>query len=109
MMKAVVALLLLAAANAFSVVPSPRVARVGRLSAGPSLEYNPDKFKDEANSGNFRKLSDKLKDGDIERKKAEEEALQRENALEFARLARQKKIDFMKDMPDNTPAGKVRL
>ena len=36
---------------------------------GPSLDYNPDKYTDEANSANHRKLGDALKDGDIERKK----------------------------------------
>jgi len=71
------------------------------------LDYNPDKYKDEKNSGNFRKLSDALTSGDIERKIAEEEALRRENAMQFAREQKEKKIKFMNDMPDNTPAGKV--
>merc|ERR1740127_375656 len=74
---------------------------------GPGLDYNPDKYKDEANAGNMRKLGDALKDGDIERKKAEEEQFARENAMQFAREERQRKIAFMRDMPDSTPAGKV--
>jgi probable Rubsico expression protein CbbX len=92
-----------------SVSRSVRQVSLGSTSTGtgPSLDYNPDKYKDEANAGNSRKLGDALKDGDIERKKAEEEMLARENALQFAREERQRKIDFMADMPDDTPAGKV--
>jgi len=75
---------------------------------GPSLDYNPDKYTDEANSANHRKLGDALKDGDIERKKSEEEAFARENAMQLAREERQRKIDFMASMPDDTAAGKVQ-
>jgi probable Rubsico expression protein CbbX len=89
-----------------------RMSRVTMMSSpatgtGPSLEYNPDKYSDEANAGNFRKLGAALQDGDIERKKAEEEAYARENAMAFAREERQRKINFMQDMADTTPAGKV--
>jgi len=106
-MKVVVALALLCGVEAF-IAPQVTLSRVSRLSStGPSLTYNPDKYKDEANSGNFRKLSDKLKDGDIERKKAEEEQALRENALNFAREERRRKIEFMNTMPDDTPAGRV--
>merc|ERR1719440_1983872 len=52
-------------------------------------------------------LGDALKDGDIERKKAEEEAFQRENAIQFAREERARKIAHMEEMDDSTPAGKV--
>mmetsp|Transcript_42997 Transcript_42997/g.115906 ORF Transcript_42997/g.115906 Transcript_42997/m.115906 type:complete len:147 (-) Transcript_42997:109-549(-) len=55
----------------------------------------------------MRKLGDALADGDIERKKAEQEAFERENAMQFAREERQRKIDFMVNMPDTTPAGRV--
>ena len=104
--KVVVALALLVGAEAFV---SPRtLPRVSALaSTGPSLDYNPDKYKDESNAGNFRKLSSALTDGDIERKKAEEEAFARENALEFARQERDRKIKFMVDMPEDTNAGIV--
>jgi hypothetical protein len=54
-----------------------------------------------------RKLSDRLADGDIERKKAEDEQFKRENAANFAREERARKIAFMDNMPENTPAGKV--
>merc|ERR1711988_1241081 len=74
---------------------------------GPSLDYNPDAFKDEANQGNFRKLGDALKDGDIERKKAAAEQDKRMRAQEIAREERAAKIKFMQDMPDDTPAGAV--
>lgn len=110
--KAVLFLCLKAGADAF--VPSSRFSRPSVLSmsspmtgTGPSLDYNPDAFKDEANQGNFRKLGDALKDGDIERKKAAAEQDKRMRAQEIAREERAAKIKFMQDMPDDTPAGAV--
>ena len=94
------------------VVPSARISRVQRLQStpgsGPSLQYNPEKFTDKANAGNFRKLSDALKDGDIERKLADEAQYKREQAMEFAREERRRKIAFMDSVPDDTVVGKVR-
>jgi probable Rubsico expression protein CbbX len=108
----ILALALLCGAQAFS--PALVNKRMGTglfagpaTGTGPSLDYNPDKYTDDANSGNFRKLGDALKDGDIERKKAEEEAFQRENAIQFAREERARKIAHMAEMDDSTPAGKV--
>jgi hypothetical protein len=82
LLKVVIALAMMLGAEALTAPKVGSISRVGRLQStgmGPSLEYNPDKFKDDKNSGNFRKLSDKLKDGDIERKIADEEAMKREN------------------------------
>jgi probable Rubsico expression protein CbbX len=61
------------------------------------------------NEKNFKTgtLEERLNDADIDRRKAEEAALARERAAEFAREERLKKIAFMKDMPDNQPAGTV--
>jgi len=111
MVKSIIlALAMLCGANAFtpSVLGNKRLAAGLRSTGtGPSLDYNPEKYNDEANAGNFRKLSDALKDGDIERKKAEEEALARENAIQIAREERLRKIAHMEEMDDSTPAGKV--
>jgi len=113
MVKSIVlALAMLCGANAFTplVLGNKRLAaglRSTPTGTGPSLDYNPEKYSDEANAGNFRKLSDALKDGDIERKKAEEEALARENAIQLAREERLRKIAHMEEMDDSTPAGKV--
>jgi hypothetical protein len=46
-----------------------------------------------------------LKEADVERRKDEEEADQRERASEIRREIRQKKIKYLDDMPDNQPAG----
>lgn len=51
------------------------------------------------------RLRDRLNEADTERRKAEEEALARERAAEIRREERLKKIAYMNDMPDNTPAG----
>jgi probable Rubsico expression protein CbbX len=115
----VLALALLVGADAFQAPAPSRVARVivnnevdpnanpASFGTGPSLDYNPDKYADESNAGNFRKLGDALQDGDIERKKALKEQEERENKMEFDREERRRKIAFMENMPDATPAGKV--
>jgi hypothetical protein len=51
------------------------------------------------------RLRDRLQEADVERRKAAEEALNRERAAEIRREERLKKINYMKDMPDETPAG----
>ena len=51
------------------------------------------------------RLRDRLNEADTERRKAEDEALARERAAEIRREERLKKIAYMNDMPDNTPAG----
>jgi hypothetical protein len=60
---------------------------------------------EDPNSKNYGRLSDKLNEADTERRKDREAADQRERAHEIRREERQKKIDFMRNMPDNTPAG----
>jgi len=59
------------------------------------------------NDPNFKtaRLRDRLNEADTERRKAEEEALARERASEIRREERLKKIAYMNDMPDSTPAG----
>ena len=54
---------------------------------------------------NHGRLRDRLKEADTERRKAREEAEARERAAEIAREERLKKIAYMKEMPDTTPAG----
>jgi len=51
------------------------------------------------------RLRDRLQEADTERRKESEEAEKRERAAEIRREERQKKIDYMNSMPDNTPAG----
>lgn len=51
------------------------------------------------------RLRDRLAEADVERRKAEEEAIARERAAEIRREERLRKIAYMRDMPDNQPAG----
>ena len=51
------------------------------------------------------RLRDRLKDADVERRKDEEAALARERAQEMRREERLKKIAYMDEMPEDTPAG----
>ena len=53
-----------------------------------------DKFQD-PNSSNNRRLSDRLKEADIERRLEQEEIDKRERAVEIKREARERKIALM--------------
>jgi len=74
--------------------------------AGPSLQYTGGSDPNNANhkTGN---LDERLQEADTERRKAREAAEARERAAEIAREERAKKIAFMQNMPDHTPAGTV--
>jgi len=61
----------------------------------------------EDDSSKTVRLRDRLNEADTERRKAEEEASARERAAEVRREERLKKIAYMQDMPDSTPAGTV--
>lgn len=67
-----------------------------------SLEYQ---GGTDPNNSNYVKLSSALQEADTERRKSREAAEQRERAAEMRREERQKKIDYMTNMPDSTPAG----
>merc|ERR1719235_2435000 len=58
-------------------------------------------------AGNYKRLSEKLKEADLERRLEEEEIQKRENAIEIAREARLRKIQLLQNIPDETPAGTV--
>jgi len=104
---AAISTLLLASASAFapaSTVGSSTAIYSANPFSGPSLEYT---GGSDPNNANYVKLSDALQEADTERRKAREEADQRERAHEIRREERQKKIDYMNDMPDSQPAGTV--
>jgi hypothetical protein len=67
-----------------------------------SLEYT---GGSDPNNKNYSKLSEKLNEADIERRKIQEEAERRERAAEIRREERLAKIQYMRDMPDTQPAG----
>merc|ERR1719221_926735 len=70
---------------------------------GPSLEWG----GSDTTTGGAKKLSEALEEADIERKKAVEEAERRAKWQEQEREEKLRKVAFMKDMPDDTPAGSV--
>jgi len=72
---------------------------------GKSLEYQGS--EGDPGAGNYKKLSQALDEADRERSKDAEAARSRERAHEIRREERQKKIDYMVDMPDDRPAGTV--
>ncbi|KAA8495297.1 Protein cbbX-like, chloroplastic [Porphyridium purpureum] len=54
-----------------------------------------------------RRLSDALKEADVEQKKADEAARKREEEDQRKRFERQRKIEQLASIPDNTPIGTV--
>jgi probable Rubsico expression protein CbbX len=97
--------------SAFAPTPAGRVATHINQSSNQnpfgnaaSLEYT---GGTDANNKNYSKLSEKLNEADIERRKIAEEAERRERAAEIRREERLAKIQYMKDMPENQPAGTV--
>jgi len=110
--NAVVVLALATASSAF-VIPTRNSLSLALQAVAPtgaagskSLDYNPDKYNDPNNS-NFRKLSDALKAADVEKRLEDEEARARQQAAQMRREERQRKIDFMKSVPDDEEAGTV--
>uniref|UniRef100_A0A7S2IX56 AAA+ ATPase domain-containing protein n=1 Tax=Haptolina brevifila TaxID=156173 RepID=A0A7S2IX56_9EUKA len=66
-----------------------------------------EKVVTDGNQGNYRKLSDKLQEADIERRLEQEEIDKRENAAKMMREMRERRISLMQNIPDETPAGTV--
>jgi len=110
-MKLSVALSAICIATASAFAPAS-VGRVGTslfsnqnpFGTGKSLDYT---GGDDPNNKNYGKLQDKLQEADTERRKDREAAEARERAYEIAREERLRKIAYMKDMPENQPAGTV--
>merc|ERR1719413_128901 len=103
----------IASTSAFSTVISGnnRVCSTSLFSSpsanpfgGKSLDY---KGGDDPNAANYGRLSDKLKEADTERRKDREAAEARERAAEIAREERLRKIAYMENMAEDTPAGTV--
>mmetsp|Transcript_6440 Transcript_6440/g.17494 ORF Transcript_6440/g.17494 Transcript_6440/m.17494 type:complete len:400 (+) Transcript_6440:53-1252(+) len=82
------------------VRPSSRVAMSLQFDETAAMAGDP-------NAANYRKLSDALKEADIERRKEEEEAMAIMIAEQEKRERRAKKIETMNAIPDDTPAGAV--
>ena len=65
------------------------------------------KIVTDGNAANFGRLTDKLKEADVERRLEQEAIEARENAAEIARESLKRKIQLMKDIPDAQKAGTV--
>lgn len=98
--------------SGFAPVPAGRAAT--HIFGAPSANQNPFGGQSlqytggtDPNNKNYSKLSQKLNEADIERRKIQEEAERRERAAEIRREERLAKIQYMHDMPDNQPAGTV--
>jgi len=102
---------LMAGADAYRAGAGVRPgSRVTSMRSAPVMSLDFDESKAMAgdpNAANYRKLSDALKEADVERRKEEEAAEAVMRAEEEKRLRRQKKIETMHAIPDDTPAGKV--
>jgi SpoVK/Ycf46/Vps4 family AAA+-type ATPase len=61
----------------------------------------------DASRGYTRRLSDALRERDIEAKKEREENERREQEKEKARLERERRVQLLKEIPDETQAGTV--
>jgi len=58
-------------------------------------------------AGNYGRLSDKLKEADLERRLENEAVEMREQAMQRAREERARKVALLRDIPDSTTAGTV--
>lgn len=72
------------------------------MGGGKSLEWG---GNDNDPNAKTVRLRDRLNEADTERRKDQEAAEQRERAAEIRREERLKKIAYMTEMPDSTPAG----
>lgn len=77
-------------------------------ATGPSLDYNPDKYTDEANAANLRKLSEALNAADIEARLEAEEAEFLDRQYEILRQQRLDKVALLQSIPDHTPVGNIQ-
>jgi len=94
---------------AFAPPAATRAVAVMQMPDGPGLQIGsegPDMSQDPA-AGNYKRLSEKLKEADLERRLEEEEIQKRENAAKLKREAKERKIALMQNIPDNTQAGTV--
>jgi len=109
-MKFVAAISALCIASTCAYVPGTSTVRQTALFSanpfsGPGLDYKGS--EGDPGAGNYKKLSQALDEADRERNKDAQAAADRERQQEIRREERQKKIDYMVDMPDDKPAGTV--
>jgi len=106
-LSAIISALCFTSTSAF-VPGGSRVSKTALFNSpfdGPSLDYKGS--EGDPGAGNYKKLSQALSEADTERRKDREAAEARERAAELRREERQKKIDYMNEMPDDKAAGTV--
>ena len=113
-LSAALSVLFLASAEAFAPAGTAgrassqlyqKASNQNPFGAGESLQFTGG--SDPNNEHNLGRLTEKLNEADIERRKIAEEADRRERAAEIRREERLAKIQYMNDMPDSQPAGTV--
>lgn len=85
-----------------AAAPAKKSSNQNPFGNTESLQYT---GGSDPNNKNYSKLTEKLNEADIERRKIAEEAERRERAAEIRREERLAKIKYMTDMPDTQPAG----
>jgi hypothetical protein len=97
------------AAPAAPVAPAPAAAPPAAAADANQNIFGTKSLEFKGNDGDesFKtvRLRDRLNEADTERRKDREAADQRERAAEIRREERLKKIAYMRDMPEATPAG----
>lgn len=107
MLRLTISAAVVASAAALQFAPLPVPQGVARAAVSmQSITEVGDMSKDPG-AGNYRRLSDKLKEADVERRKEEEAINAREQAADRARAERNRKVALLKDIPDATRAGTV--
>jgi len=94
------------AAPAAHAAVATRAAAV-RMQTGDGPGLMPGSNDMDPGAGNYGRLSDKLKEADLERRLEEEEIRKRENAAQIKRETLQRKISLLRDIPDDVKAGTV--
>jgi len=84
---------------------APRTEANMQAGTGPGIM--PGDNSADPGAGNYGRLSDKLKEADLERRLEQEEIEKRENAAKLKREQRERKIALLRDIPDNVQAGTV--
>ena len=77
------------------------------MSGGPPGTLMPGDNSLSPEAGNYGRLSDKLKEADLERRMEEEAIAMREEAVQRAREERARKVQLLYDIPEDTRAGTV--
>jgi probable Rubsico expression protein CbbX len=96
--------------SAFNLGTSELKSRTSSNSraVAPTMEVDLDDTPKNPEAGNYRRLSDRLKEADVERRLEEEEKIRQENAWEMAKQEKKRKYDFFDALNRSQPVGYVK-